>query len=44
MSGEEENKEITEEIVVTDLPEEAPAPQVDEADSQKDKKGKKGKK
>jgi len=44
MNGEEENKEVVEEIVATDVPEETSAPQADEGNAKKEKKGKKGKK
>ena len=40
MNVEEENMEVAEEIVATDLPEGASAPQVDEADQADAKKGK----
>jgi len=38
MSGEEENKETTEEIVVTDVPEEATAPQIRRLERIREKK------
>ena len=45
MNGEEESKDVAEEIVVTKLPEDSDAPQAEEVGSQKDeeKKGKKKK-
>jgi hypothetical protein len=43
MNGEEESKDVAEEIVVTEAPEDSDAPQADEIGGQKDEK-KKGKK